>query len=65
VDCGVWVPSEGPQALAQIIKKLSKQPELLDRYGSNGRRYVTAHFSLRTVTRRYHELLHRVTSEGR
>jgi colanic acid biosynthesis glycosyl transferase WcaI len=64
-DCGVWVPPEDPQALAQIIKKLSKQPELLDRYGSNGRRYVTAHFSRRTVTRRYHELLHQVTSKRR
>jgi colanic acid biosynthesis glycosyl transferase WcaI len=64
-NCGVLVPPEDPQALAQIIKKLSKQPELLDRYGSNGRRYVTAHFSRRTVTRRYHELLHQVTSKRR
>jgi colanic acid biosynthesis glycosyl transferase WcaI len=62
-DCGVLVPPEDPQSLAHAIQGLSNQPELLDRYGSNGRRYVAAHFSRRILTRRYHELLHQVTSE--
>jgi len=43
-DCALWIPPQDPQALAEAIKDLRKQPELLDRYGSNGRKYVTVYF---------------------
>jgi len=61
-DCGVWVPPENPQALAQAIQELSQQPELLHRYGANGRHYVVDHFDRHVLTRRYHQLLHQIAS---
>ena len=59
-DCGVLVPPEDPQSMAQAIKTLSKQPEVLDRYGTNGRDYVVRHFSRSQLVRKYHQLLHEV-----
>jgi colanic acid biosynthesis glycosyl transferase WcaI len=59
-DCGVWVPPEDPECLAQAVQSLSKQPELLERLGANGRNYVAAHFDRRLVITRYHQLLHQV-----
>jgi len=59
-DCGVLVSPEDPQAMAQAIKTLSKQPEVLDRYGTNGRHYVVGHFSRDKLVRKYHQLLHEV-----
>jgi len=64
-DCGVWVPPEDPQSLAEAIQRLSQQPEMLQRYGANGRRYVTQHFDRHMLTRRYHELLHQIASAKR
>lgn len=57
---GMWVPPEDPKALAQAIQDLSKQPELLERLGSNGRKYVCEYFDRTTVTGRYRQLLHQV-----
>jgi colanic acid biosynthesis glycosyl transferase WcaI len=63
-DCGVWVPPEDPRSLAEAIRRLAQQPDLLQRYGANGRSYVTQHFARRTVTGRYHQLLHELTRVG-
>jgi colanic acid biosynthesis glycosyl transferase WcaI len=59
-DCGVSVPPEDPQSLASAVKTLSKQPEVLERYGMNGRNYVVTHFDKSKVIGRYHELLNQV-----
>jgi colanic acid biosynthesis glycosyl transferase WcaI len=59
-DCGVWVPPEDPERLAQAVQRLSKEPELLECLGANGRSYVVAHFDRRLLIRRYHQLLHQV-----
>jgi len=59
-ECGIWVPPEDPRSLAKALEGASQQPELLQHYGVNGRHYVEKHFSRQLVTRRYHELLHRV-----
>ena len=64
-DCGVWVPPEDPQSLAQSVQQLSQQPELLQRYGANGRSYVVEHFDRKVLTKRYHQLLHQVASTKR
>ena len=58
--CGVWVRPEDPECLAQAVESLSKQPELLECLGANGRNYVAAHFGRRLLIRRYHQLLHQV-----
>ena len=62
-NCGVWIPPEDAQALAQAIQDLWKQPELLERLGANGRRYVCEHFDRKALTGRYHQLLHQAASE--
>lgn len=62
-DCGVWVPPEDPKSLAQAIKTLSQQPELLERLGTNGRNYVVSHFDRRSLISRYHQLLHQVANK--
>ncbi len=59
-ECGIWVPPEDPRSLAKALEGASQQPELLQHYGVNGRHYVEKHYSRQLVTRRYHELLHRV-----
>ena len=64
-DCGVWVPPEDPESLAQAIQRLSQQPELLQGYGANGRRYVVEHFDRQKLTTRYYELLHEVAKVPR
>ena len=62
-DCGVWVPPEDPKAMAEAIQDLAKQPDLLERLGSNGREYVVTNFSRPMLVNRYHQLLHEVASE--
>ncbi|HJZ80825.1 MAG TPA: glycosyltransferase family 4 protein, partial [Pyrinomonadaceae bacterium] len=64
-DCGVSVPPEDPQSLAQAIKHLSSQPEKLRTYGANGRRYVEEHLPRRRLTRQYRDLLHQVVNKKR
>jgi colanic acid biosynthesis glycosyl transferase WcaI len=58
--CGIWVPPEDPQSLAEALEGISQQSELLQHYGANGRHYVEKHLDRHILTRRYHELLHRV-----
>jgi len=57
-DCGVWVPPEDPPSLAQAIQRLALLPDQLERYGANGRSYVTQHLARPVITRRYYDLLH-------
>ncbi len=61
-NCGVLAPPEDPQSLANAIRKLSKQPELLEQYGANGRNYVVSNFSRPMLVKRYQKLLHEVAS---
>jgi hypothetical protein len=46
--------------MAQAIKDLLNQPEALNRYGKNGRKYVVENYSRDKLIRRYRELLHEV-----
>ena len=59
-NCGVLVPPEDPESLAQAIQNLARQPEFLERLGANGRNYVMAHFGRRKLIRHYLQLLHEV-----
>jgi colanic acid biosynthesis glycosyl transferase WcaI len=61
-DCGVCVPPEDPESMAQAIKDMLRHPEALERYGKNGRRYVVENYSRNLLIRRYRELLHEVSA---
>jgi len=59
-DCGVCIPPENPEFMAEAIKNMLNQPEALDRYGKNGRKYVVKHYSRDKLLKRYRALLHEV-----
>jgi len=61
-DCGVCIPPENPESMAQAIKNMLNQPEELDRYGKNGRRYVVENYSKDKLISRYRKLLHEVAA---
>ena len=63
-DCGVLIPPEDPQAMAQAINDLAKQPDALKRYSANGRDYVVKHFSRAQLVKQYHQLLHQVANRN-
>src|SRR5262249_53622124 len=51
-DCGLGVPPEDPCSLAQAIRSLANQPERLQLYGANGRRYVEEYLNRHSLTMR-------------
>ena len=59
-DCGVGVPPEDPFSLANAIRNLSRQPEKLMLYGSNGRSYVEKYLNRHRLTSQYHDLLQQI-----
>lgn len=60
--CGLCVPPEDPQALAEAVLCLYRDPSLREQLGSSGRHYVEKHFSLEICVRKYEELFQEVTS---
>lgn len=46
---GLFVPPEDPQALADALQALSKQPENCRLMGINGRRFTEAHYSRKAL----------------
>ncbi len=61
-NCGLGVPPEDPRSMAQAIRDLAAQPEHLQQFGNNGRRFVEEHLDRRRLTGRYHQLLHRIAT---
>jgi colanic acid biosynthesis glycosyl transferase WcaI len=61
--CGVVIPSENPQALADTVLRLSSDSELRTQLGANGRAYAEAHFTKRAVLRQYDLFFDRICHE--
>ena len=57
---GLCVPPEDPDALAEAVLRLKRDPDLYARLAENGRRYVAQHFDRADIALRYWRLLHRV-----
>jgi len=55
--CGFCVPPDSPQQMADVILQAWRSPDLLDRFGHNGRQYVVAHHARHHQTRLYERLL--------
>lgn len=56
-QCGLCIPTEDPQALAEAIRALYADPALRERLGRNGREHVVQHYTRQAVGRQYHDLL--------
>jgi len=54
--CGVCLPPEDPQALADAISHLQANPEECRKMGENGRSYVLRKLSLQAATNQYIQL---------
>jgi colanic acid biosynthesis glycosyl transferase WcaI len=52
-DVGLVVPPEDPDALAQAIRRLQKNPHEADRLGRNGRKVVQEQFDRNAVLKRF------------
>lgn len=58
--CGVCIPPEDPQALAQSILELYQDDTRRAYMGENGRRYVLAHSTPQIMVQHYDDLLRRL-----
>lgn len=56
-QCGLAVPPDDPDALAQAILRAYQDRATFRTYGENGRRYVIQHHSRQAAARQYHELI--------
>jgi colanic acid biosynthesis glycosyl transferase WcaI len=59
-EAGVSLPPGDADALADTVRRLSRDPALCARLGANGRRYVEAELSLGAAAARYEELFARL-----
>lgn len=55
-QCGYCVEAEAPEALAEAVLKLYKEPDLREEFGKNGRIYAEQHFSRVACVKRYEGL---------
>lgn len=61
--CGLVLPPEDPQGLAEAILKLYNDRESCKQMGENGRDYAEKELSLRKAADRYEELFSRILKE--
>jgi colanic acid biosynthesis glycosyl transferase WcaI len=59
-SCGLIVPPESPQALADAVVKLASDGALREQLGSSGRRYAELHLDTKVVLRRFEQTLYRM-----
>ena len=59
-EAGLCVQPENIEQLVDAIRRLRSAPELVARFGANGRRFVTAHYLRSTLAERYLEALSKV-----
>jgi glycosyltransferase involved in cell wall biosynthesis len=64
-DAGIVVPPEDPPALAEAVLGLYGDPGLCVRYGQNGRRAVTAHYSRQMQAQQLVQLLQEIVERKR
>ncbi len=64
-QCGRCVGPEDPSALAAEIIALRADPERLEWFGANGRRYAADHFERSETIARHHRLLKEIALEAR
>jgi len=65
-NCGIIVPPENPEALAEAVVSLRRDAELRRKLGANARAFAEIHFTKAGVLRRYDEFFRdlRPAAEG-
>lgn len=61
-NCGICVPAEDPEALAEAVLKLYNDASLCKKLGYNGRLYVEKNFSLHTCADYYEDVFLQIKS---
>lgn len=61
--CGVVVPPEDPQAMAEALRALAQDPVRRNALGTNGRRYAEAELSQGAILRRFEAQLQALVHE--
>jgi glycosyltransferase involved in cell wall biosynthesis len=61
-QCGLCVPPEQPEQLAEAILRLYRDPAHAELLGRNGRAYIESHFSVQAAAEQYERLLNQVIS---
>jgi glycosyltransferase involved in cell wall biosynthesis len=56
--CGIVVPPERPDRLAEAIRELHRHPEKHAELGAAGRRHVAEHFDRATILGRWSDIVH-------
>ncbi len=62
-QAGLFCPPENPEEMKAKILYLKQNPQVRQRLGSSGRRFVEEHFDRNKLADRYQALLHRVLAE--
>ncbi|RPI20507.1 MAG: glycosyltransferase WbuB, partial [Chloroflexota bacterium] len=65
VQCGVFVPPEDPERLAQTLMALKEIPEERKKMGMNGRCYTVEHYSRKALAEKLAHLLEGVVEQAR
>ena len=63
-NCGICVPPERPDKLADAILRLYNDETERKMMGENGRKYVDAHFSPKEICLKYEALFHNIIETG-
>ncbi len=62
-DAGICVPPESASALVDAIRQIRSDPELRERLGTNGRKWVADHYSRETVIAAYSQMIRDVVPD--
>jgi colanic acid biosynthesis glycosyl transferase WcaI len=64
-ECGLHVPPEDPDALAEAIQFLFSHPEMRSKMGKKGREWVTSHYCKTFIVDQYEELFSNVAIQAK
>jgi colanic acid biosynthesis glycosyl transferase WcaI len=62
--CGLVIQPESPEALAEAVLRLAREPEHRQQFGANGRAYAEAHFRKSAVLKQYDLLFDEIAANG-
>jgi len=55
-DCGFTIPEKDPRAIAELVMKVSRDPELMEEYGRTGRKKIEDNWDIQKTSQKIAEL---------